>query len=636
MILNSKSSNGYYNVQLTLTEGKYSIEDNTSPVSYKLEILSGSNAHFSQMKIGRSINIDGKSVVDIAKDDSGQFSLGYNSSVTIASGTVDIEHDNDGSKKIAVSFIVEMTAYSYTTGTVKGSGSMQLTTIPRKATVSVVTNFNDESNPVVTFSNPGGFELSPYLNVWVDGEIIHSIKKSKGKYSSPYTFALTNDERTALRKACNTDTVYDGVTVGFTTHFSANSTDYHSKYTTFSIVNADPIFDASKILFQDVDDLTIEITGNNQVIVQNKSLLNVACGTAEALKGATISKYHFELNGVKKTLNSAVGGTVEMGLVAVSGTLQLKVTAEDSRGNTTTAIKEIDVVPYNKPSIALHSNYGLIICKRCDANGVIDDKGTCLKLVIQGGWSSLLNGENSAKMEIQFTTTDYESAWIKVEAETQGGGVANKYLSWYDVNNVIADVYLNLKRAYIVTVKCTDLFGEYSDISFKIPTEDVTFHLKNGGNGAAFGGYSTEEKVLDLHDWRLKYFGAYMNDIISETGESGMWNYIKLANGYAVCWGTALVENTAFTTAWGDLYYADIYLSAVNYPFEFAERPQELVTARTDTGAVWIYTQSISDGGGMNSTTKTASYNVCRPKGFTTEQNIYYDFLVIGKIKTEE
>ena len=69
MELISKSSNGYYTVKLTLTEGEINIEDNTSPVTYKLQIISGSNARFSQMKVGRSVKISGTDVVNVDKDE---------------------------------------------------------------------------------------------------------------------------------------------------------------------------------------------------------------------------------------------------------------------------------------------------------------------------------------------------------------------------------------------------------------------------------------------------------------------------------------------------------------------------------------------------------------------------------------
>ncbi|MBE6804092.1 MAG: hypothetical protein E7528_04255 [Ruminococcaceae bacterium] len=517
MELTKKSSNGYYTLKLILTEGDYSVTDNTSPVSYELQLISGANAHFTDFRIGTKVVLDGKTVNEVARANAKQYTLGYNSKITLASGTVDIEHDADGSKTIAVSFNIDMASYSYTAGAVSGSGSMELTDIPRKATVTSVTKFTDEENPIVKFSNPGGFQLEPYLNVWVDGAIIHQIKKTKGKYTSPYTFTLTDAERTALRNACNTSNSYTNVTLGFVTYNGNTSLGSNSKSTTLSIVNADPIFDASTIIFEDVDAVTVGITGNNQMIVQNKSFLNVTCGTATGQKGAKISKYTFTLNGVTKTLTGEKGGTTSMGTVAKDGDLILVVTAIDSRGNSAKAEVPIAIIPYQKPILTRHENYGQITCERCDAEGVIDKNGTYLKLIIQGKWYSLLNGENTATVDVQITGKDYESAWITVPAEVVGGGAENAYQSWYNINAVVEGVTFDINKAYVVTVRCVDSFGDsddettYTDLSYKIPTCAVALHLGKGGNKAALGTYADEDFVFKIDEnWTLKYKEKYI------------------------------------------------------------------------------------------------------------------------------
>lgn len=517
MELTKKSSNEHYTLKLILTEGDYNLTNNTSPVSYKLKLVSGSNAHFSQFRIGTKIVIDGTTVNEVARANASQYTLNYNSEITLASGTVDVKHDTDGTKTISVTFSIDMASYTHTAGAVSGSGSMKLTDIPRKATVTSVTKFTDEENPVVKFSNPAGFYLEPYMNVWVGDVIIHSIKKTKGKYTSPYTFTLTDAERTALRNACNTSNSYTNVTLGFVTYNGSTSLGSHSKSTTLTIVNAEPTFDSSTITFEDVDAITVGITGDNQLIIQNKSLLNVTCGTATAYKGATISKYTFQLNGVTKTLTGAKGGTISMGAVAKDGNLTLIVTAIDSRGNPAIAEIPITVIPYQKPILARHTSFGQITCERCDEEGVIDKGGEHLKLIVQGKWYSLLNGENTATVDVQITSTDYESEWIIVPAEVLGGGSSNSYQSWYDINAIVEGVTFAIDKAYVVTIRCIDLFGDdkneatYTDIAYKIPKGEVALHLGKDGNKVAVGTYADEEYVFKIDEkWSLKYKELYV------------------------------------------------------------------------------------------------------------------------------
>lgn len=524
MEFTTKSNNGYYTLKLILKEGDYSITDNNSPVSYELQLISGSKANFTQFRIGTKIVIDSTIVNEVKRADAKQYTLGLNSKITLASGQTPIKHDNNGSKTITFSYSIDMAAYSYTAGAVSGSGSMKLSDIPRKATTTkVTTSFTDLENPTVTFNNPANFNLVPYINFYKkDESLAHSITRAKGKYSSPYTFTLTDDERTALTNACNAQTEY-AAWMGVVTYNGDTNLGYSSLETKLKIVNANPIFDSSKISFKDTDNTTLSITGNEKTIVQNKSVLSVTSGSASGAKGATISKYDFEINGVSKTLNGANGGTVTIGNITKDGTLTLAVTVTDSRGNTTKAEVPVLVIPYQKPILTRHTNFGQIICERCDEEGVIDKSGQYLKLIIQGKWYSLLNNENTADIELQITTRDYESAWIQVPAEIIGGGASKYYQSWCNINTVVEGVNFALDKAYVVTVRCIDRFGDdtdastYTDIAYKIPTSEVALHLGKGGNMVAIGTYADEPYVFKIDEkWAIKYKEKYIT--VDENG----------------------------------------------------------------------------------------------------------------------
>ena len=348
--------------------------------------------------------------------------------------------------------------------------------------------------------------------------------------------------------------------------------DYDSLWAKLTIVNANPTFDASLISFKDTNSKVVGITGNDQTIVQNKSTLSVTCGAATAYKGATISKYEVTLNGVTKSITTASGGTVSMGAVAKDGDLKISVKVTDSRGNSVTKEKAITIIPYSKPILATHSSYGQIVCERCDANGVIDKSGKYLKLIIQGKWYSLKSGENSATVDVQITAKDYESSWINVPATVLGGGSANGYMSWIDINTKVNGVTFELTKAYVVTIRCIDEFGTasdettYTDLSYKIPTDSVALHLGKGGNKAAFGKYAEYDKVLDLaEDWDLMMKGQTVRDFIVEEGTSGIWTYHKWHSGIVDCWGTysCKLNQTAGTS-----YSTTDYIS---YPFTFKE-----------------------------------------------------------------
>lgn len=431
----------------------------------------------------------------------------------VASGNVTIKHEKDGSK----TFTISVSASIYTSAvSSKGNQSFTLLSIPQAAVTKNVEAFTDEDNPTITFENIGEFDVKPYFDVYKENEIVYSISREIGTYSSPFTFELTDEERTALQNACNSKNEYV-VWIGLKTYNEGEMIGFHSLETQLTIVNANPIFADSLITIADIDAKTLSVTENERIIVQGKSILSVLCGKAEGVKGATIYKYEAVLNGVTNVLESAEGGTLLMGTVAKAGDLILTVTVTDSRGISTTVEKTVTVVPYGKPILSRNSSYGEIICKRCDKNGVIDEAGTYLKVIIKGTWHSLQNGENNATVDIQLTAKDYESLWINIPAEALGGGIENDYKSWYEINTVVEGVTVDLKKTYVVTIRCIDEFGvetdttTYTDLSYKIPTEDVCLHLGKGGNKAAFGKRAEEDKVLEIaEDWTLKYKGFYM------------------------------------------------------------------------------------------------------------------------------
>jgi hypothetical protein len=121
---------------------------------------------------------------------------------------------------------------------------------------------------------------------------------------------------------------------------------------TLSIVNANPTFSASQIVYADANKVLSGITGDiadDQKIVQNQSSLSVAFSAAQGNKGAYITEYLLALNGVTKTAKES--GSVSFGAIDASRDVTLSVTAKDSSGNTTTVEKNITVIAWALPTI---------------------------------------------------------------------------------------------------------------------------------------------------------------------------------------------------------------------------------------------------------------------------------------------
>lgn len=182
----------------------------------------------------------------------------------------------------------------------------------------------------------------------------------RNNYISQTPFAVTTPEVNAIRSAmANTKStqmrfvVYD--TVDGTSYYFD---DYGQVGLTpgpymFTVRNANPVF--TTIAYHDSNSTTVALTGNDQYIIQNLSIVNadIASGNkAVAQKFATMGGYTASIPGLSQgiayttsTINQVVG------TIASSTNQALSVLAWDSRNYTTTVQKIMNVVPYSPPSV---------------------------------------------------------------------------------------------------------------------------------------------------------------------------------------------------------------------------------------------------------------------------------------------
>lgn len=534
----------------------------------------------------------------------------------IQSETVRVYHNDDGTKSITISARANGHAKEFGTSSstassadCTASGTITLNTIPRKATVSAVTNFNDEGNPTVTFTNLGGFNLMPYINVYKDGAIFHSINRSKGKYTSPYTFSITDAERTALRNACNTNSSYS-VTIGVETYNGNTNLGYDSKVATLTIVNANP---STTMTLSPVDCPSWAYVDSKPIYIQGVTKVG-ATFTNTLKKGATLKSNALTVEGYTDSTSA-----YQSNILTGSGTINVSGKVTDSRGLSSTVSKNITVVSYANPYVAYHSQYDRIICGRCDENGNLANSGTSLKVIIGKKWSPLTNNTNKATLQYLVETTGYSSGWKTLSANTEGTN------GTFNIDTVVSGVTLDVDKAYTVTFKCIDTFGNYTTTPVKIPMEDVAFHLREGGSGAAFGKYAEDSKLLDvawktkisdttfklltlklvgstngstinfqndagslgfigmtgnavnakLKRWNTDASTSYtvldtesVKDYVTAQGTSNGWTYTKWNSGRAEAWQNVDLGTVALTKSMaGGVYSADSYVArGLNFP----------------------------------------------------------------------
>lgn len=110
--------------------------------------------------------------------------------------------------------------------------------------------------------------------------------------------------------------------------------------------NSAPTF--SGFTYEDTNTTAAGVTGNNQILIQSVSTLQVTASAAIAKNGATISSYSVSAGG---STASSTTVTLNVGKIYTSGTVPIIVTAIDSRGYTSSATVNITVIAYKSIDI---------------------------------------------------------------------------------------------------------------------------------------------------------------------------------------------------------------------------------------------------------------------------------------------
>lgn len=95
---------------LSVWENSYDIATNTSNIGYRLQLKSGSSGRFSNMSANYSVTINGTTV----NSGSGRYnSQSYNTAQTICEGIMTVSHNDDGSKSISCSAVLDFETNTY-------------------------------------------------------------------------------------------------------------------------------------------------------------------------------------------------------------------------------------------------------------------------------------------------------------------------------------------------------------------------------------------------------------------------------------------------------------------------------------------------------------------------------------------
>ena len=475
---------------------------------------------------------------------------------TFASGTLDIAHNNDGSKTFTVS---AFSGWLYGNGDYTASAeSFALPAIPRAATITSAPNFTDVDNPAIAYANPAGSAVSA-LDVCISltGSASDIAYRAVSTSGGSYTFQLSDAERAVLR---NNTTLTRKVV--FLLRTKIGSTYYYdTAERTFSVTNNAATRPSEAIAVAPVSALSAPF---NALYIQGRTRAKIT-HTASGKFGATIKQYSASVEG-----KAYSGKTVTSDALQTPGVLTITGTATDSRGFSTTASKTVTVLAYNTPSVVRNGNTGRFVCARSTSDGTISEDGTALYVECSKSFSSLA-GNNKCTLRLRYAAEGGGwSSWITLLAESSGN----------DYAGVVPGVTLSVSVVYTIEIQAVDKLGESGSVETRIPTSEMTFHLGENGKAVGIGRYASEsgEKRLDVawdahFEKSLQVSGATKiaatdlgktppkvavldnaglvyyrtpaelradlgyGDYVLEQGTSGIWTYRKWASGVAECWG---------------------------------------------------------------------------------------------------
>lgn len=500
MALSGSFNTSKYNNTIGLTlswTGTQSIANNQTTIKWTLKSSGGSSGSW-WMAAPITVVINGTTVLSVTS----RFKL-YGGGAYKKTGTIVVNHNEDGSKSVAMS--VRAAIYSASVNCT-GSKTFTLDKISRYATITAAPDFYDTDNPTITYSNPAG-ELVDSLQACISltGAQADIAYRDISKTGTSYTFNLSQAERNILLAACpNSNTLN---VIFYVKTVIAGNTFYSTLNKTMTVRDANPTITSPT--YSDTNSTTTAITNNNQQIIQGQSTVSFNFSTLAALKYATLTSIEIIVNAV--SVSSSLSGstvidkTVAFGAINSSSDLAATIKLTDSRGNITTQSLNITMLAWSLPTAiitcARRNNYYPETDLNVDAlYSSLDNKNTITiqyqyQEVGSGSWSALQPAQDNVPVTI---TLDNKKQWnIKVIVSDRIGSTTYNLT----VDRGIPIIFFDrLKRS--VSINC---FPENNDSieSDGLQVDD----LKYIGAQTLYDDYETTDQgatcVVTSYDYRL-------------------------------------------------------------------------------------------------------------------------------------
>ena len=317
------------------------------------------------------------------------------SGINLFSKTLDIYHNNDGTKTLNCSAWIDMNTPLSSS---EQSYSQNLSTIPRASKPSLSSSSVTMGNSVTIYTNraSSNFTHSLYYQIGSNSKV--SIGTGIGTSKSwtvPLSLANSTPNSTSLSVKLWLET-YNG-----STHIGSNS---------ISLTANVPSSVVPTINSVNLSEAVSGIYAQFGAYVQGKSKISGSI-SASGSYSSTIKSYSVKINNASYTSKNFTTG-----FLTSSGSNTCSVTVTDSRGRTKSQSVNFNVINYANPAINSFS------VSRCDQDGTPNDEGDCAKCVVSASISSVNNG-NTKSFQIKYKKVS-DTEWNVVDLDN------TKFYDW--------------------------------------------------------------------------------------------------------------------------------------------------------------------------------------------------------------
>ena len=564
----------YFTGKLTVWENWYDIENNASNVGYRLELVSGSSGRFSTYSASYSVTLDGT----VVNSGSGTYSSqSYNTAQTICEGTTTIYHNSDGTKSISCSAVLDFASGTYSPGDFYPSGTLALSTIPRKSSMSVSVGTIGGTNPTFTISRKSNSFTDSiyYIDPADNQEKVIVNKTSATSYSSwaaPTSLYASFPNASSITLTYKIYTYNGSTLIGSDTATGTINANVSASRPTVS-VTATPTDYSS-------------LTGNATTIINGVSNVTISA-TATPKNSATIKS--ITTNGETIATNATTGSKTLNKVT--TGTFTTTVTDSRNFTNSPLDTKTFEFVNYVPVSISANAY-------RTNATS------STVKAVVSGNFFNAKFGTNGVTNTLTLT---WKYKLKSASSYSTGGTLtATKSGTTYTTGEVTLGTNFSYENDYDFLFTAVD----------KVNTSGVTAPapVKKGTPIFDYGVDSNENNYLNING------GIYQFNIpIIEKNT----NYIKFYDGTAIFKKTVSIT-TAINTTWGNWYESSIQSFGNFDSGLFIEAP--IVCIQPVEVACWVES--------LNATTKDyiGQAYLARPIA-ETSKTYYFNVIAVGNWK---